>query len=275
MKLTHSVDIVIPVYNEGESIGAVLHSLNKHVSHQFKVFICYDHDGDTTLPAVRQVMEETGLNVSLVQNRGEGVLGAIRTGMAESSAEAVIVFPADDTFNAVIIDRMIADYAAGSDIVAASRFMRGGCMKGCRPSKAILVRSAALLLHRIAGLPTHDPTNGFRLFSRKVITKLPIESQQGWSFSLELLVKSHRLKWRISEIPASWFERKEERSRFQILKWAPEYLRWFFYAFETAFLRKQPETTADIGPFMPAATVMPEKKSAAYDAQPQGSDRKG
>lgn len=265
------IDIVIPVYNEGDNIVAVLDSLATHVSTPCNIFICYDDESDSTLPAVRKVQQRANLSLTLVKNRGHGVLGAIKSGLAESKADAVVVFPADDTFNARIIDTMVAEFTKGSEIVAASRFMRGGCMIGCRPSKALLVRTAAMMLHLIARIPTHDPTNGFRLFSRNVLTKLPIESEQGWSFSLELLVKCHRLNWRVSEIPASWFERKEERSRFQILKWAPEYLRWFFYAFATTFLRKrmQVPNTGELKSFLPPQPQELKHKQAGQTASKQ------
>ena len=108
-------------------------------------------------------------------------------------------------------------------------------MVGCRWFKATLVRVAAFVLYHVARVPTHDPTNGFRLFSKRVIREIPIESTAGFAFSMELLVKAHRRGWKIAEVPASWFERKQGKSRFRILRWLPIYLRWFFYAFATVF----------------------------------------
>ena len=46
------LDIVIPVYNEGASIGGVLESLRAHVQTPFRVLICFDRDDDDTLPAL-------------------------------------------------------------------------------------------------------------------------------------------------------------------------------------------------------------------------------
>lgn len=115
-------------------------------------------------------------------------------------------------------------------------------MQGCPWLKAVLVRIGAFTLHRIARLPTHDPTSGFRLFSRRVIDRIAVESDEGFCYSIELLVKAHRLGWRIGEIPALWFERKHGASRFRVLKWLPAYLRWYRYAFATTFLRRPADT---------------------------------
>lgn len=157
------------------------------------------------------------------------------TGFADSTAPAVLMYPADDDYNAPRIDQMMAKLRQGCDIVAASRFIPGGCMKGCPWLKAALVRTSAFALHYLARVPIHDPSNGLRIFSRRTLDMIPIESTVGFAYSIELLVKAHRLGWRIGEVPAGWFERRQGKSRFQVLKWIPQYLRWFFYAFATTF----------------------------------------
>ena len=154
----------------------------------------------------------------------------------------MLVFPADDDFNAGILNSMVALARGGCDVVCASRFMPGGKMEGCPWLKATLVRTAAFLLHRGARLPTHDPTSGFRLFSRRLIEGIAIESDAGFCYSIELLVKAHRLGWTIAEVPAVWFERTHGTSRFKVLHWIPAYLRWLCYAFATTFLRRPPKT---------------------------------
>lgn len=162
------------------------------------------------------------------------------TGFGAASAPAVLVFPADDTFNPPIIDTMVQKFRSGAQIVAASRFMRGGCMKGCPWLKAVLVRSAAFTLYHLARIPTHDASNGFRLFSLKLLRTVRVESIEGWAFSIELLVKCHRLGWPVAEVPAQWFERDSGKSRFRLWKWLPVYLRWYRFAFATFWLRRGP-----------------------------------
>ena len=213
--------------------------LYTHVKTPYRIFICYDNEDDNTLEAISNYPYYSTTNIKLVKNSGRGVLSAIQSGIAASDAEAILVFPADDTFNAQIIDSMVRLYEEGCEIVAASRMMRGGCMEGCPWIKATLVRTAAFILYHFAQLPTHDPTNGFRLFSKKVFDQFPIESKQGWYFSLELLVKCDRAGWRIGEVPARWRERIKGKSRFRLM-WVRGYLKWFFYAWQTLiFMQKK------------------------------------
>jgi dolichol-phosphate mannosyltransferase len=234
------LDIVIPVYNEGANIRHVLDSLRSIQRTRFRVLICYDRDDDDTLPAIADY--QAPFPIQLVKNRGKRALGAIVTGFADSTAPAVLVFPGDDDYNAPRLDQMMDAFRGGADIVCASRFIPGGCMVGCPWLKATLVRLSAFVLRHVARLPTHDASNGFRLFSRRVVHDIPIESKKGFAYSIELLVKCHRLGWPIVETPVHWYERKHGQSRFQVVRWLPDYLPWFTYAFRTTYLRLGPET---------------------------------
>lgn len=235
------LDFVIPVYNEGANVVRVLDSLKAHVHPSFRVLICYDRDDDDTLQALVSYQAER-FEIVLVKNRGRGAFGAVVTGFEDSTAPAVLVFPADDDYNAPRLDAMFEAFQAGCDIVCASRFIPGGRMVGCPWLKALLVRTSAFALRYVARVPTHDASNGFRLFSRRVISAIPLESTEGFTYSIELLVKAHRLGWKIGEVPVEWFERKSGQSRFQVLRWLPAYLVWFRYAFATTYLRRKPET---------------------------------
>jgi dolichol-phosphate mannosyltransferase len=233
------VDIVIPVYNEGVNIVPVLRSLAAHVKAKFRILICYDSDEDSTLDAIRNLGDDKP-PVLMVKNEGVGVLGAIVTGFTQSSAPVVLMMPADDNYNAPRLDAMLERFPHGVDMVCPSRFMSGGCMVGCPWLKATIVRMTAWFMYFVVGVPTRDPTNGFRFFSRRVLDQTPIETVAGFAYSIELLVKCHRLGWVIEESPVRWYERKAGTSRFRVFKWAPVYLQWVRYALATRFLGRGP-----------------------------------
>jgi dolichol-phosphate mannosyltransferase len=208
-----------------------------------RVLIGYDREDDDTLPAITANRAGLGeLQIDFVRNRGRGAHGAVLTCFAASRAPYVLVIPADDDYNAGMLDAMVKQAASGCDIVCASRFMPGGSMVGCPWLKALLVRAGNFTLHHLARLPTRDASNGFRLFSRRAVDRIVIESDRGFCYSIELLVKCHRLGWRIGEVPARWFQRKHGASRFQVVKWLPAYLRWYAYAFATTYLRRPAQT---------------------------------
>jgi glycosyltransferase involved in cell wall biosynthesis len=232
------VDIVIPVYNEGENILRVLRAFRTEVKTPAQILICYDHTDDTTLDTLR-ISGLMDKHIIFVKNRFKGAHGAVRSGFLESKADSVITYMADDDYNAGLIDKLVASFQKGNDLVAPSRFIPGGVFEGCRWPKKFLVRASSWSMYALAGIPVHDATNGFRLFSRRLMENVLLESSEGFTYSIELLVKCHRLGWRIAEVPALWYERTSGQSRFKVLPWAHAYLRWYWYAFETTYLRRR------------------------------------
>ncbi len=158
----------------GATSFRVLTALQRDLKTPARVLICYDSEEDDTLPVIRDRWSGA-LPVELVRNQGRGAHDAVMTGLRFGKTPYVLVFPADDDYNSHMLDALVAKAENGHDIVCASRFMSGGSSVGCPPLKNVLVRTAAVSLHRIAGVPTHDATNGFRLFSRRVIDTIPVD----------------------------------------------------------------------------------------------------
>ena len=130
---------------------------------------------------------------------------------------------------------MYEEFKLGADLVVASRFIKGGSMKGCPLLKSILVRAASFSLFYLSTIPVRDASNGFRLFTKNLITNCGIESTKGFSYSLELLVKADRYKYKIVEVPAQWEERSVGQSNFKIGMWINSYLKWYFYGLANNF----------------------------------------
>lgn len=235
-----SFDIVIPIYNEGEKIIKLFQQFDIHIKNKFRVLLCYDDDDDNIFKYTDE-FKSYKFDIKLIKNPSKGPCSAVVEGLKASESECKIVFPADDLLNPPIIEKMYQCFKEGNDIVVASRFIKGGSMKGCPLLKSILVRTASSTLYFLSSIPVKDASNGFRLFSNNLLNKVNIESKVGFAYSLELLAKCNRLKLNIAEVPAQWEERSEGSSRFKIFKWLPEYLKWYMYGLSTTWLRKKPK----------------------------------
>ena len=235
-----SFDIVIPIYNEGEKIIKLFQQFDIHIKNKFRVLLCYDDDDDNIFKYTDE-FKNYKFDIKLIKNPSKGPCSAVAEGLKVSESECKIVFPADDLLNPPIIEKMYQCFKEGNDIVVASRFIKGGSMKGCPLLKSILVRTASSTLYFLSSIPVKDASNGFRLFSNNLLNKVNIESKVGFAYSLELLAKCNRLKLNIAEVPAQWEERSEGSSRFKIFKWLPEYLKWYMYGLSTTWLRKKPK----------------------------------
>ena len=194
------LEIIVPVFNEGKKIVNLIEKFNENIVTNFKVLICYDLDTDDVFNYINE-FKKFKFEIKFIKNPSRGPLSAIKEGFNKGNSDAVIVYPADDFLNYKLLDKMFEKYNSGNDIVVASRFIKGGSMKNCPLIKSILVRTASYSLYFFSSIPVRDASNGFRLFSRKLLNNVKIESKVGFAYSLELLVKCERLKYKIYEVP--------------------------------------------------------------------------
>src|ERR1700737_3039733 len=232
------LSVVVPVYNEGENIEGVLRRFMKAVrTRPLEILVVYDFDADTTVPVVQRLQSEFP-EVRLVRNTlGRGVLNAIRTGFTTATGSHVLVMMADGSDEAEDVDAMVGKARGGADLVAAARYARGGRQLGGPLVKRLMSRTAGLSLYWLGGVPTHDSTSNFKLYSRRLLDAVQIESSAGFELALELTVKAHALGLRIAEVPTTWRDRTAGESHFRLTKWLPHYLRWYGYGLRTRLRR--------------------------------------
>ncbi len=228
--------IVVPVYQEGANIEGFLRDLEKQALPPHEVLLVYDFPEDDTLAAVA-ALEPPCRAVRLVHNTlGRGVLNALKAGFQASRGDVVVVMMADRSDDPGDVAAMVRLVREGADVVAGSRYVRGGRQEGGPLVKRTLSRLAGMSLYYLAGLPIHDVTNNFRAYSRRVIEQLPIEGQASFALALELTLKAHWRGWRLAEVPTIWRDRTAGQSRFRLWAWLPHYLRWYLRALRWALL---------------------------------------
>lgn len=222
------VSVVLPVYNERENIAPCLRGLWKALAEvPHEILVCYDFDGDSTLPAI-EAMPDRPPSVRLVKNTiGRGAANALRAGFAAARGDVVVTTMADLSDPPELIPRLADEVRAGNAVVAGSRYVEGGSQTGGPLLKRTFSRWAGLSLRWIAGVGTHDGTSNFRAYSKEFLSGLRVESRTGFEIALELTVKAHLAGLRVGEVPSSWVDRSAGESRFQMWRWMPNYLRWY------------------------------------------------
>ena len=233
---TQLISLVVPVYQEAENIQLLLSEVETHVLEPHETLIVYDFPEDNTLPAIA-AMTPACPNVRLVHNTlGKGVLNALKAGFKASAGDVVIVIMADRSDEPRDVAPMAALIRQGADVVAGSRYVKGGKQEGGPLLKRTLSRLAGISLHYLASLPIHDTTNNFRAYSRRVVEQIPIEGEASFALALELTLKAHWRGWRIAEVPTCWRDRTAGQSRFRLFAWLPHYLRWYLRALKRAWI---------------------------------------
>ena len=228
---TPVLSIVMPVFKEGEAVEPILRAMTASVAAPHEILVVYDFDEDPTVPVIERLALELPTVRGLRNELGRGVLNAMKAGIAASSGPYVLISMSDGSDEPHVVDSMVALARDGADVVAASRYMRGGRQVGGPPLKRLMSRTAGLTLHWFAGVPTHDPTNNFKLYSRRFLDTVTIESTAGFELALELTVKATIAGRRVAEVPTTWRDRTAGQSNFKLRKWLPHYLHWYRIAF--------------------------------------------
>lgn len=233
------LSVVIPVYNEGPVIKRTIETLERAVRVPHELLVVYDFDGDDTLPAVQSLMS-TYADIQLVKNdRGPGVVNAFRVGFDAAQGESIVVTMGDSSDDPETINAMYAKLEEGFDLVCGSRYMPGGSQIGGPRLKSALSRLAGRSLRILIGIPTHDVTSAFKMYRKNMLENLAIESAGGFEVSMELTVKAYLRGYRIAEVPTTWRDRTGGQSKFQLWKWLPKYLRWYWLALWWCLMRRR------------------------------------
>jgi dolichol-phosphate mannosyltransferase len=225
------LSIVMPVFKEGEAVEPALRALARDVRTPHEILVVYDFDEDPTVPVIERLAGELPSVRGHRNDLGRGVLNAMKAGIAAAGGPYVLITMADGSDEPHIVDSMVALARDGADVVAASRYMAGGRQIGGPRLKRLMSRTAGLTLHWFAGVPTHDPTNNFKLYARRFLDAVTIESTAGFELALELTVKATLEGRAVAEVPTTWRDRTAVQSNFKLRTWLPHYLHWYRRAF--------------------------------------------
>ena len=230
------LSVVVPVFKEGEAVDPVLRALDAAITVPHEILVVYDFDEDPTVPVIERLHGELPSIRGLRNDIGRGVLNAMKAGIAAASGQYVLISMSDGSDEPHVVDSMVELAREGADVVSASRYMKGGHQVGGPLIKRTLSRIAGLTLHWFGGVATHDPTNNFKLYSRRLLDATPIQSEAGFELALELTVKATLADRRVAEVPTTWRDRTAGTSNFKLRQWLPHYLRWYRIAMRHRFL---------------------------------------
>jgi len=164
----HKTLVVIPAYNEEESLPGVLKELHEQVP-GFDVLVVSDGSDDATADVARAGSARV---LELPYNLGVGA--ALRVAFRYAAAggyERVVQVDADGQHDPLVLEMLLAPIDDGADLVIGSRFAAGGAVT--YEVSATRRRGMALLrrlVRMLTGQRFTDTTSGFRAFSQPIVT---------------------------------------------------------------------------------------------------------
>jgi len=219
-----NLDIIIPIYNEGKNLKIILQKLSKKVKANCKFYICYDKKNETGLKYINKKNKK----IFLIKNPKLGPNQAILAGIRSGKSENILVYMADDYHNINLINKILF-FSNKYDVIVPSRYVEGGKFQNAKFLKKLITDTASLFINKILRIPIKDNTNAFKFFKRKILKKIKFKSKIGFTYAIELVIKSYFAGYKIKEIPCVWKDISGRKSNFKIIEWLPHYSYWIYF----------------------------------------------
>ena len=204
--------VLIPTYNEKDNIPILVTELMSIPGVSVMVLDDQSPDGTgkvadelgVTFPGRVQALHRTGqrgLGVSYL----DGFHRAIN-----SDYDFVCQMDADLSHDPKYLPEMIAQAAAGADLVIGSRYLNGISVVNWPLRRIILSSCANFYIRTVTGLHMRDITTGYRCWRRESLAKLPLDRivSDGYAFLLDVTFMAADAGLRIVESPIIFIERR-------------------------------------------------------------------
>ena len=229
------LSIVIPAYNEEESIAETIDQIEEalsKVSIEHEIFIVNDNSKDNTLEVLEQLSQKYTA-VKYGTNLGPNGFGyAVRYGLERYTGDCVAVMMADLSDSPYDLIRFYTKMVEGNyDCVFGSRFIKGGKVIDYPILKKIINRLANYIIKVTMRIKYNDTTNAFKLYKREVIDGVKPILSPHFNLTIELPLKAIIRGYSYTVVPNSWTNRKYGVSKLKIREMGSRYFFILVYCF--------------------------------------------
>ncbi len=185
------LSIVIPCFNERNTLRQVIDRVRAAPVARKQIVVVDDASSDGTADILRrEIAPLVDKVIYHSANRGKGA--AMRSGIAETTGEIVVVQDADLEYDPAEYPKLIAPILKhGADVVYGSRFQGGESHRVLLFWHMIANRGLTLLSNAITNLNLTDMETGSKVFRGEVIRALPLREER-FGFEPEVTVKLAR-----------------------------------------------------------------------------------
>jgi len=211
------VSIILPVYNEENTIGAILQTLPNHPS--IEIIAIDDHSTDASLKEIQKVRMNRGINVlHHKHNRGYGA--TIMTGFKNTTGRIIVTMDSDGQHSPDDLYLLIKPILDGtSDFTIGSRYL-GSYHYSLPLSTRFGEILTEKLLRLFFGVNILNNQNGFRAFRRDIIHIFDNMRYFGYAFCTEQILIATSFGYKIKECPIKVYDREYGSSKIVLWKLA-------------------------------------------------------
>lgn len=195
------LSIVIPIYNERETLETLIAKVNS-VDYDKEILLIDDFSSDGTREVLKRYENKENFQV-LYHDHNQGKGAALRTGFSNVNGDIIIIQDADLEYNPADYGTLIEPILDGrADVVYGSRFLGG-------PHRVLFFWHSIgnMVLTTFSNMLTNinltDMETGYKVFTKKVNDTLTFKCDR-FGFEPEFTAKVAKNNFRIYEVPISY-----------------------------------------------------------------------
>jgi dolichol-phosphate mannosyltransferase len=236
------VSVVIPAYNEGETLTAnvanLLCALRGAGVHS-ELVIVNDGSSDDTGAVIEALIGAYPEVKGVFNAPMHGYGYAVRRGIENASGGVIAIVMADGSDNPADLLRYLELIQQGHDCAFGSRFGGNAKVENYPRSKMVVNRLGNYIMAKLAKSEYDDFTNGFKAYRREVVDLMqPLHSGQ-FNLTVEMSMKAVLSGARFAVTANDWKQREAGTSSFNVVKQSLLYLvtiHWVLTGY-TRFMR--------------------------------------
>jgi len=205
------ISIVIPVYNEEESVGRLYDGLNKTLSKlkiKYEVILIDDGSIDRTYKELKKINKKNSSYKIIRFRRNFGQTSAMSAGFHYSSGKVIITLDADLQNDPKDIPAILKKLNEGYDIVSGWRRER----KDKAVSRRFPSMVANKIISRLSGVYLHDYGCTLKAYRKEVIENIELYGEM----HRYIPAVASRMGVSVAEIPVTHHSRKYGKSKYGI-----------------------------------------------------------
>lgn len=229
------LSFIIPTYNEIGNISECLKEIKDTFSKvDYEIVIVDDNSNDGTLEFLKKVSSKDKRIRLFVRKNAWGFGSAIMYGIRRAKGEYAMPFMGDLSDKPSDAMKLLLEIRKGYDIVFTNRFKGKNRAYDYPLFKYYSNRIYNNLISLLIGIPYNDTSNAFKIFRKDILDKVKIKNS-GFEFTTELAIKAYLKGDKFSEVPVSWYNRKEGKQKSNLIKIGIGYFRVLFMVLSEKF----------------------------------------
>ena len=207
--------VVIPTYNEVESITAVIGGVLS-LPFDLRILVVDDNSPDGTSRVVKEMNFDRVHVLDRTEKSGLGAAyrAGFQWGLQDSTFTHFVTMDGDGSHRWQDLNRLI-ERAKNADVVMGTRWMPGGAIENWPRYRQFISRMGTSYARWALKMPLNDLTGGFRVYSVHLLKRIRIETitSDGYCFQIEMVRATHAADGTFAQEPITFVERELGKSK--------------------------------------------------------------